>query len=63
MHRAEDYYNVVEEKIRRGTVKLAELRHLLVHLEDEGLLTTAEHERLLHLAEGMSAGQETEDQS
>lgn len=46
---ASDSYVVVARMIRAGDIPLAELERLLDSLEEQQLITTAEHESLLEL--------------
>jgi hypothetical protein len=45
-----DSYLVVERMIRAGDIPLSELERLLDSLEEQQLITIAEHESLLELA-------------
>jgi hypothetical protein len=45
-----DSYQVTERMIRSGEVSLSELERLLDSLENQRLITAAEHEALLELA-------------
>lgn len=46
-----DHYIVVERMIRLGEVLMSELEHLLNSLEEQALITSAEHAKLLELGE------------
>lgn len=48
-----DHYLVVERMIRLGEVLTSELEHLLDSLEEQDLITPAEHRKLLELAQGL----------
>ena len=48
-----DSYLVVERMLRQGTLKGSELEDLLITLESQGMITPAEHQALLDLAEGL----------
>jgi hypothetical protein len=45
-----DHYIVVERMIRLGEVLMSELEHLLNALQEQGLISTSEHQTLLELA-------------
>ena len=51
-----DSYLVIERMIQMGEVMLSELERLLDTLEEQNLITTAEHEALLELAWKLSIG-------
>jgi hypothetical protein len=46
-----DHYIVVERMIRLGEVLTSELEHLLNSLEEQELITPAEHQTLIELAD------------
>ena len=48
-----DYYLVIEKMIRMGDVDELELEHLLKSLEERELITAAERQSLLELAQGL----------
>ena len=48
-----DSYLVIERMLREGTLKRSKLEDLLVTLESQGMITPAEHQALLDLAEGL----------
>jgi hypothetical protein len=52
-----DHYIVVERMIRLGEVLMSELEHLLDSLEEQGLISTSEHQTLLALAQRQNKDQ------
>jgi hypothetical protein len=53
---ASDSYLVVERMIQTGEIALSELERLLDTLEEQRLITVAEHETLLELAWKVTSG-------
>lgn len=50
-----DSYLVVEKMIRQGEIAMSELERLLDTLEEQQLITFAEHETLLELSQKVGA--------
>ena len=53
-----DSYIVAEKMIRLGEVLMSDLVHLLDSLEAQALITPAEHQKLLELAERLEKNKE-----
>jgi hypothetical protein len=51
-----DSYLVVEKMIHQGEIGMSELERLLDSLEEQQLITPAEHETLLELSQKVGAG-------